>query len=310
MKDITLIINQIKSYLRIKTDSDLADYLGTTQSNIATWKKRNTINYELIIAKCPNIDANWLITGEGEMLKDRFQHDPYSKNPELHSRLADLLNSRVINDISDLAIKLNRDHVEVAQMVAGIVYPSSDFLLDIIDAYPKINPTWLLDGRGEMLQKDESNTQVFSLRTDKPIHHQEIPLYDLEASAGLVQLFQDSNSLTPIDTISIPNLPKCDGALYVVGDSMYPLLKSGDIVMYKQVHDLLNDIFWGEMYLVHIELQGDTYTTVKYVQRSEVSTEHIKLVSYNQHHSPKDIHISKVRAAALVKASVRINSMM
>lgn len=44
MKDIPLIINKIKSYLNIKTDSGLAEFLGTTQSNIATWKKRETIN--------------------------------------------------------------------------------------------------------------------------------------------------------------------------------------------------------------------------------------------------------------------------
>ena len=185
---------------------------------------------------------------------------------------------------------------------------NSNAIVDIFTIYPDINLEWLLTGRGEMMN-DIHKTHVFKLRNDRTIAHQEIPLYDLEASAGLVQLFKDSNSVSPIDTISIPNLPKCDGALYVVGDSMYPLLKSGDIVMYKQVHDLPNDFFWGEMYLIHIDMDGDTYTTVKYIQKSEVSLEHIKLVSYNQHHSPKDIHLSRVRAAALVKASVRINSM-
>lgn len=179
----------------------------------------------------------------------------------------------------------------------------------ILDNCLDINPVWLLTGNGEML-KEGDQTQVFKLRNDRTVKNQLIPLYDIEASAGLVQLFQDSNSVTPIDTISIPNLPKCDGALYIVGDSMYPLLKSGDIVMYKQVHDLPNDFFWGEMYLVHIDMDGDTYTTVKYIQRSDVGPDYIKLVSYNQHHSPKDIHLSRIRVAALVKASVRVNSMM
>lgn len=186
---------------------------------------------------------------------------------------------------------------------------SDVYLSKILEAYPEISAEWLLTGNGAML-KEGDQAQVFKLRNDRIHKNQQIPLYDLEASAGLVQLFQDSSSVTPIDTISIPNLPKCDGALYVVGDSMYPLLKSGDIVMYKQVHDLPNDFFWGEMYLVHIDMDGDTYTTVKYIQRSDVGPEHIKLVSYNQHHSPKDIHLSRIRAAALVKASVRVNSMM
>lgn len=87
MMDISLIINEIKFHLGIKTDSEFASFLGTTQSNIATWKKRNTINYELIIAKCPDIDANYLFSGKGPMLRSNKKiveeyHEAYdpSKN--------------------------------------------------------------------------------------------------------------------------------------------------------------------------------------------------------------------------------------
>ena len=59
-----------------------------------------------------------------------------------------------------------------------------------------------------------------------------VPLYNVEGTAGLVPLFLDKASRQPVDYIHIPNLPKCDGAIYVVGDSMYPLLKSGDIVLF------------------------------------------------------------------------------
>lgn len=209
---------------------------------------------------------------------------------------------------------------------------NSNTIENILSVIPDVNTEWLITGNGDMLKSNHNKSKdhfehkkstdsynkiisgqtrsEYLLRTDRRKQEQLVPLYNLEASAGLVQLFQDSKSVEPIDTISIPNLPKCDGAVYVAGDSMYPLLKSGDIVMYKQVMDLPNDLFWGEMYLIHIDLDGDTYTTVKYVQRSDQSPDHIKLVSYNQHHAPKDIHLSKIKAAALVKASVRINSMM
>ena len=52
-------------------------------------------------------------------------------------------------------------------------------------------------------------------------------------------------------------IPKCDGGLRIVGDSMYPLLKSGDIVFYKQVHDIMHSIIWGEMYLISFDIDGD-----------------------------------------------------
>ncbi|MBU2923015.1 S24 family peptidase [Winogradskyella psychrotolerans] len=153
------------------------------------------------------------------------------------------------------------------------------------------------------------NTTVYKLRTDKNYEEQSIPLYNIEATAGLVNLFQNNSDQRPIDTISIPNLPKCDGALYVTGDSMYPLLKSGDIVAYKKIQDFQNDVFWGEMYLVSVEVAGEEYVSVKYVQKSDKGDDYIKLVSQNQHHQPKDVKLKKVRAMALIKASIRINSM-
>lgn len=90
---------------------------------------------------------------------------------------------------------------------------------------------------------------------------------------------------------------------------MYPLLKSGDIIMYKQINNILDGIFWGEMYLISIDQDGDEMVTVKYIQKSEKGEEWIKLVSQNKHHDDRDVSLTKVRALALIKASIRINSM-
>ncbi|MGQ1945400.1 LexA family transcriptional regulator [Ornithobacterium rhinotracheale] len=71
--DKSLILNEIKKHLGYKKDGDFADFLGIKQNTLSTWKSRNTIDYDLIISKCENIDANWLLTGEGEMLKTEKQ---------------------------------------------------------------------------------------------------------------------------------------------------------------------------------------------------------------------------------------------
>ena len=168
-----------------------------------------------------------------------------------------------------------------------------------------INPDWLESGKGDMFN-DQHAYQSFTLRTDNTLPRQSVPLYDIEGTAGLVPLFVDGSGHKPIDYITIPNLPKCDGAIYIVGDSMYPLLKSGDIVLYKQLHDL-SDIFWGDMYLLSIDIDGEEYITVKYIQKSEKEG-CVKLVSQNPHHADKDVELSKIRAIAFVKASIRMNS--
>jgi len=186
----------------------------------------------------------------------------------------------------------------------------SNVLEKIIALYPDLNPQWLLTGQGSMLIESDNGPaiQTFRLKTDTTVESQQIPLYDLEAVAGLVPLFGNSRVLQPVDHISIPHLPKCDGAVYVTGDSMYPLLKSGDIIMYKIIDDIANSIFWGEMYLIGIDMGGDEYITVKYIQQSDKEG-HVKLVSENPHHQDSDVAMNRIRALALVKASIRINAM-
>lgn len=190
---------------------------------------------------------------------------------------------------------------------------SDVFLAKIIAYLPQINIEWLITGSGEMeMSSREVNepTQVYKLKTDRLENGiQHIPLYDIEATAGLTPLFNSKTNEIPLDHIVIPHLPKCDGALKVTGDSMYPLLKSGDIVMYKQIHDISNNIFWGEMYLLAVDTGDEEYVTIKYIQKSEKGQDWVKLVSQNQHHSPQDFERSRIKSLALVKASIRINSM-
>ena len=191
-------------------------------------------------------------------------------------------------------------------------YLTESFLNRFNEAYGNIfNSDWLLTGHGPMLSNHVTldATPIYEPKASEPVYSfGSITLYDIEAAANLKTLFanKDQNIL---GQISIPNIPKCDGAVYVKGDSMYPLLKSGDIVAYKEIPVDLQHIFFGEMYLVSIDLDGDEYLAVKYVQRSERGEEWIRLASYNPHHEPKDFPLSCVRALALVKLSIRMNTM-
>ena len=188
----------------------------------------------------------------------------------------------------------------------------TDKACKILHYYPEINSEWLLTGNGPMVKEDNANIIIMNndrKTIDSLQVSQEIPLYDLEAVAGLRELFNSGKPQRVLDTIKIPNLPKCDGAISVTGDSMYPLLKSGDIVLYKETE--FENIFFGEMYLLSVKLNDwEEYITVKYVQKSDQGSDFVKLVSQNSHHQPKDIHISKISALALIKASIRINTMM
>lgn len=201
----------------------------------------------------------------------------------------------------------------------------------IINEFPDLSLNWLVLDCGDMivenrackgvaynLQEEISQvaepespyyvpTRIYSpAETQAPDSGRRIPLYDFEAAAGLAPVFDGRTK--PADYISIPELPRCDGAVKMRGDSMYPLLKAGDIVIYKQVRDCTN-IIWGEMYLVSFSYDDEEYTTVKYLNQVSGHTDKALLVSYNQHHAPIEIPLSAIRALAIVKASVRFNTM-
>lgn len=151
-------------------------------------------------------------------------------------------------------------------------------------------------------------TRMDHPKSAEKLEDAEVPLYDIDAAANLRTLMGDKTS-NILGMISIPNIPSCDGAVYVRGDSMYPILKTGDIVAYKMVNDL-QALVDGEMYLVNLEIDGDEYLTVKYVHRSNKGEGWVQLASYNPHHGPMDVKVDNIKAIALVKFSVRINTMV
>nr|DAV88634.1 MAG TPA: CI repressor [Caudoviricetes sp.] len=222
------IIERLKEALEINSDSALAERLKVTKGTLSNWKARNSLDFEKVFSVCGLISVDWLLTGEGEMLK-----------------------------------------------------PTKE-----IEITPIHRP------RSREKREDE----------------QIVYLYDFAATAGLKALF-DNNKQNIIDTIKIPNLPKCDGAIHAVGDSMYPLLKSGDIILYKEIPIDVQNLVYGEMYLLSYEMAGEDYITVKYVCKSERGEPFVTLASENPLHSPCDIDFNSISALALVKASIRINCM-
>ena len=227
----------------------------------------------------------------------------------------DLKNGGIIKSDKDLAKKIGYSPQKLNEVLKGRTKFNLDFLqkfcthygqsLDFIVFGVKNTNTPDVEAQGF----NEANL-IYKLKSDHLINsNQRIPLYDIEAVAGIVPLFQDMQQQKEVDYITIPNLPKCDGAIKITGDSMYPLLKSGDIIMYKQINDIENDIFWGEMYLLSIATDDEDYIIVKYLQRSDKGDDWVKLVSQNQHHQERHVQRSRIKALALVKASIRINSM-
>lgn len=178
-----------------------------------------------------------------------------------------------------------------------------------------VSMDWLITGKGSMLKPnyEQSNVEITPINQSKSIEKkvdmQAINLYDFQASAGLKNVLEN-RQVNIVDTIYIPNLPKCDGGLYVIGDSMYPKIREGDIVLYREQTLEMQNILYGKIYLLSYIIDGDDYTVIKYIRRSEQEEPYLSLESENPEHAPFELSFGCVTALALVRATIHVNRMV
>lgn len=67
MRNINHILQAIKDYKGIRTNTALAEFLGVSKSALSNWIARGTLDEQLISAKIPEIRLEFLRTGEFPM---------------------------------------------------------------------------------------------------------------------------------------------------------------------------------------------------------------------------------------------------
>lgn len=84
-------LNLLISHYSDGNKAQFAKMLGIRPQTINSWMLRNTYDAELIYAKCEGVSGDWLLSGEGEMLKQP------SQNEYTNSELLNLCKSLVAN---------------------------------------------------------------------------------------------------------------------------------------------------------------------------------------------------------------------
>lgn len=218
--------------------------------------------------------------------------------------------------VKEIADKLCGGNISELARVTGVNQPA---LRDIVGAKQRkpgfevlnqivgcatlqISGDWLLNGIGPM---QRHTVNILHNPPYRDIGRGAIPIYDINAAANLNTLFTNDRQHL-LGEIVIPNAPACDGAIYVRGDSMFPIVNNGDMVAYKKVNNL-DYLRSGVMYLVDCQIDGDDFLVVKYVKWEERDVT-LRLISYNKLHEDMVIPASAVRAIALVKIVVSISA--
>jgi len=66
MVNKTCILDKIKEFYGLKSNKALSEFLGVTRQTISNWYSRNTIDYDIVLTKCKDVDLHWLLLGTTE----------------------------------------------------------------------------------------------------------------------------------------------------------------------------------------------------------------------------------------------------
>ena len=84
---------RLETLINYYTDGNKSKFsalLGVKPQTINTWLTRDTFDADLIYAKCEFLSGDWLLSGEGEMLKVSTPSDKPSVVSTIHARQSEV----------------------------------------------------------------------------------------------------------------------------------------------------------------------------------------------------------------------------
>lgn len=158
----------------------------------------------------------------------------------------------------------------------------------VLDFYTDLNRTWLLTGEGEMLTASNEENEP----QPKISYTKGQPYYDVDFMAGFDIMVNDQTTLPKYNIDFAPY--NHDGVLWcnVTGNSMQPLISSGDIIAIKRMLEWKDFILYGEVYGV----VTNDLRTIKIVTKSSKGDEYVRLVPANpsSEYQPQDLPVKLI----------------
>lgn len=145
----------------------------------------------------------------------------------------------------------------------------------ISEIYPILNAAWLKTGVGEMLQSEERSEKIISVPQTAVSTKQRkgALIYDIDATCGLSGRDIEFTDEKVIGSIDAPEINPDSKIIFATGDSMLPLIASGDRVVIRKIEswDYFN---YGQVYLIIT----NEYRLIKRVRRHPKDSDNLILL--------------------------------
>lgn len=185
---------------------------------------------------------------------------------------------------------------------------SNEVMNRITIHYPELNSNWLKTGVGTMLVSEEREEKTISIQqTDiKENTRKGALIYDIDATCGLNGRdieFTDERVVGSIDT---PEINPDSKIIFATGDSMLPLIASGDRIVIRRIEswDYFN---FGQVYLIIT----NEYRFIKRVRRHPKDDDNLILLrSENIEYDDIDLPKEEIIHLFIVENILSINNIL
>lgn len=153
--------------------------------------------------------------------------------------------------------------------------PTSDVLMKICGIYTDISPEWLVTGKGEMIKNAEREQKIIEISESaiSETKRKGALIYDIDATCGLSGRDIEFTDEKVIGSIDAPEINPDSKIIFATGDSMLPLIASGDRVVIRKIEswDYFN---YGQVYLIIT----NEYRLIKRVRRHPKDADNLILL--------------------------------
>lgn len=223
-------------------------------------------------------------------------------HPAIAARIRFLIKKSGMSQAA-FAKKLGIDPANMSKHLNGRL-PITAGLINRIAADLAINKQWLSEGLGIPFAKEATTRIPDTVDSDSILPEYSktdaIPVYDIDVTAGCLELSREVTSDRIIGSINMPSLRRDCIIVRVNGDSMSPTIADGAFVAIRPITDP-TCIFWGQIYVI----VTDDFRMVKYMRRHP-DPNMVILRSDNQDYDDMEVPREKIRRLYIVESILNI----
>ena len=220
-------------------------------NNIRKSIKLDTFNGK-IEPNFPELNRNWLLLGDGEMLvQNTPEEEPEEETYLRAERNRYSLSLQRIQELTNLPMKKLKAYDNGDEDVPDDILEAFENLFQRIE--------------NEYNESDEQDDTLPVLITDEMVSNVKVPFYEVDFTGGFTspEMFYE---VKPSVVISSPSFAGADFACVLIGNSMSRRIKNGSVIGLKKIEEWWEYFPTNEIYAV---VTKNWLRTVKIVKRSK-----------------------------------------